>query len=136
MIYDIMRDCPILWEKKGDSYVINTVFSTLGKAGHNKLYVDGKLVEQADSATFTQFFVRDISDDGLLSFVMANLYSSSTVVKNTLAKKRKVKTRKKQTTTEVQFSLSMARATCMATMLMLQEWLNHSYSPTTTSSFM
>ena len=64
MVYDIMRDCPILWEKKGDSYVINTVFSTLGQAGHNKLYVDGKLVEQADSATFTQFFVRDISDDG------------------------------------------------------------------------
>ena len=64
MVYDIMRDCPILWEKKGDSYVINTVFNTLGQAGHNKLYVDGKLVEQADSATFTQFFVRDISDDG------------------------------------------------------------------------
>ena len=64
MVYEIMRDCPILWEKKGDSYVINTVFSNLGKAGHNKLYVDGKLVEQADSATFTQFFVRDISDDG------------------------------------------------------------------------
>jgi spore maturation protein SpmA len=57
-------DVFILWEKKGDSYVINTVFSTLGQAGHNKLYVDGKLVEQADSATFTQFFVRDISDDG------------------------------------------------------------------------
>ena len=64
MVAPILRDCTILWEKKGDSYVINTVFSTLGKAGHNKLYVDGKLVEQADSATFTQFFVRDISDDG------------------------------------------------------------------------
>lgn len=64
MVAPILRDCPILWEKKGDSYVINTVFSKLGQAGHNKLYVDGKLVEQADSATFTQFFVRDISDDG------------------------------------------------------------------------
>ena len=64
MVYEIMRDCPILWEKKGDSYVIKTVFRYLGVAGHNKLYVDGKLVEQADSATFTQFFVRDISDDG------------------------------------------------------------------------
>ena len=64
MVAPILHDCPILWEKKGDSYVINTVFSKLGQAGHNKLYVDGKLVEQADSATFTQFFVRDISDDG------------------------------------------------------------------------
>lgn len=64
MVAEILRDCPILWEKKGDSYVINTVFSNLGQAGHNKLYVDGKLVEQADSATFTNFFVRDISDDG------------------------------------------------------------------------
>lgn len=63
-VAEILRDCPILWEKKGDSYVINTVFNNLGQAGHNKLYVDGKLVEQADSATFTQFFVRDISDDG------------------------------------------------------------------------
>lgn len=63
-VVETLHDCPILWEKKGDSYVINTVFSNLGKAGHNKLYVDGKLVEQADSATFTQFFVRDISDDG------------------------------------------------------------------------
>ena len=63
-VKETLHDCPILWEKKGDNYVINTVFSNLGKAGHNKLYVDGKLVEQADSATFTQFFVRDISDDG------------------------------------------------------------------------
>ena len=151
MVYEIMRDCPILWEKKGDSYVINTVFSNLGQAGHNKLYVDGKLVEQADSATFTQFFVRDISDDGK-TIVGLNVAGSGgfnpafirdgeliqlfNCGEEDMAKKRKARHRKKQTSTEVLFSLSMARATCMATMLMLQAWLTHLYSPTTTSSFM
>lgn len=61
---EILHDSPVLWEKQGDSYVLSAVYDHLGQAGKNKLYVDGELVEQADSAYFTQFFVRDISDDG------------------------------------------------------------------------
>lgn len=63
-LMEIIHDSPVLWEKQGDSYVLSAVYDQLGKAGKNKLYVDGELVEQADSAYFTQFLVRDISDDG------------------------------------------------------------------------
>lgn len=63
-LMEIIHDSPVLWEKQGDSYVLSAVYDQLGQAGKNKLYVDGELVEQADSAYFTQFFVRDISDDG------------------------------------------------------------------------
>lgn len=61
---EILRDAPVVWEKQGDSYVISAVYDQLGQAGKNKLYVDGELVEQADSVTFTQFLVNDVSDDG------------------------------------------------------------------------
>lgn len=93
-LMEIIHDSPVLWEKQGDSYVLSAVYDQLGQPGKNKLYVDGKLVEQADSAYFTQFLVRDISDDGKTmvglnvagsggfnpaSSVTASWFSSSTV---------------------------------------------------------